>query len=139
VKRLEFILLGTFAFAILGGCASTPSGEAFSHLVEPRANLALLYLYRPDENYGKALAFSVEVDGKEKGNIGNGAYMIIPLDAGKRVIQIHGLGYKDVPREVDAVEGPLTFLRVATDAQSKATSDLASLKREPERYIDKDL
>jgi hypothetical protein len=154
VKRLEFILLGTFAFAILGGCASTPSGEAFSHLVEPRANLALLYLYRPDENYGKALAFSVEVDGKERGNIGNGAYMIIPLDAGKRVIQIHGLGYKDVPREVDAVEGTLTFLRVATekgfggfsatltleaDAQSKATSDLASLKREPERYIDKDL
>jgi len=154
LKRLKSILLGTYASTILAGCASTPSGEVFSKLVEPKGNLALLYLYRPDEHYGKALEFTVVIDGKEKGRIGNGAYMIIPLDKGKRVIQIHGFGYKDVPREMDAIEGTLAFLRVATtkgfggfsatltleaDDKSNAMTDLASLKREPERFLDKDL
>jgi len=154
VKRLRPVLLGIFTIALLGGCATTPSGEAFSKLVEPRENFALLYLYRPDEYYGKALSFTVVVDGQEKGDIGNGAYMIIPLDPGKRNIQIHGFGYKDEPREVEATKGALMFLRVATakgfgglsatltleaDGDSKAASDLASLRREPERYVDKDL
>jgi len=154
VDRLKPVLLGIFASSILGGCATTPSGEVFSKLVEPKENVALLYLYRPAEYYGKALSFTAEVDGQEKGDIGNGAYMIIPLDPGKRVIQIHGFGYKDEPREVEATKGTLMFLRVATakgfggfsatltleaDANSKAASDLASLRREPERYLDKDL
>jgi hypothetical protein len=59
-----------------------------------------------------------------------------------------------VPREVDATKGTLVFLRVATakgfggfsatltlesDDKAKAASDLVGLKREPERYVDKDL
>ena len=155
MKRTHSGVLGIVATGILAGmltgCASTPSGETFSKLAEPRADRALLYLYRPDEYYGKALAFTVVVDGQEKGNIGNGGYLIIPLSAGKRVIGIKGLGYKDEPREVEAQQGGIHFLRVATkrgfggfsatltletEVESKAVTDLASLNREPERYLD---
>jgi hypothetical protein len=154
LKPRRLALLGTLCFSILGGCASTPSGEAFSKLAEPRENAALLYLYRPDEYYGKALSFGVAVDGKQKGDIGNGGYMIIPLDPGKRVIQIHGFGYKDEPLELEVMKGTLVFLRVATakglggfsatlslqpEDKLKATESLVRLKRESERYVDKDL
>ena len=153
MKHFQSSLLGLFCFSILWGCASTPSGEAFSKLVEPKEDLALLYLYRPAEYYGKALSFSIAVDAQQKGDIGNGAYMIIPLAPGKRVIQIHGFGYKDVPLEIDATKGTLMFLRVATakgfggfsatltlepEDRVKAGSELVGLKREPERF-DKEL
>jgi Protein of unknown function (DUF2846) len=151
LKRRRTVALVTIAVGALAGCASTPSGEAFSRLVEPRADGALLYLYRPDEYYGKGLAFTVLVDGEEKGNIGNGGYMIIPLATGKRVIAVKGLGYKDEPHEMEARNGGIDFLRVATkkgfggfsatlvleaEVEAKAVADLGNLKREPERYLD---
>jgi len=154
MKRSMAIGFGVLASGILGGCASTPSGEVFSNLVEPRDESALLYLYRPDEYYGKALSFKVLVDGKERGDIGNAGYMIIPLDAGKRVIQIKGMGYKDEPREFEAQKDTLGFLKIVTakgfggfsatlmltpEAQSKAVTDLARLRREPERFVDQNI
>jgi hypothetical protein len=154
LKHFRLALLGALGFSFLGGCASTPSGEAFSKLVDPQENAALLYLYRPDEHYGQALKFAVAVDSQQKGDIGNGAYMIIPLDPGKRVIRIHGFGYEDVPLEIDAIKGTLTFLKIVTvkglggfsatltlepEDRLKAGGNLVSLKREPERYVDKDL
>jgi hypothetical protein len=153
MKQVQLALLSAVGFWVLG-CASTPSGEAFSQLTEPRADVALLYLYRPDEHYGQALKFAVTIDGKSKGDIGNGAYMIIPVDPGKRVFQIHGFGYKDEPLEVDAAKGTLMFLKVVTakgfggfsatlalqpNDKLNAVNDLVRLKREPERYVDKDL
>ena len=154
MKRIRTAMIGPVAAVLLAGCASTPSGEAFSRLVEPRAERALLYLYRPDDHYGMALKFAVVVDGKEKGDIGHAAYMIIPVDPGKHTIQIHGLGYKDEPKELDTYKGAIEFLRVATakgfggfsatltleaEGSSKAVTDLAGLKREPERFLDEEL
>jgi hypothetical protein len=154
LRNYQSALLGVVCFSILGGCASTPTGEAFSQLVDPKENVALLYLYRPDEHYGQALKFSVKVDGQQKGDIGNSAYMIIPLDPGKHVIQIHGLAYSDEPREVDAVKGTLAFLKVVTakgfggfsatltlepEDRLKAGGNLVGLRRESERFVDKDL
>jgi hypothetical protein len=154
VKRIKTAMIGPVASVLLAGCASTPSGEAFTRLVEPRTEHALLYLYRPDDHYGMALKFAVVVDGKEKGDIGHAAYMIIPVDPGKHTIQIHGLGYKDEPQEIDTYKGAIEFLRVATakgfggfsatltleaEGRSKAVTDLAGLKREPERFLDEEL
>jgi hypothetical protein len=152
LKRRNVFVLGALAFAgLLAGCASTPSGEAFSKLIAPRADRALVYLYRPDEYYGKGLAFTVLVDDQEKGNIGNGGYLILPLDARKHTIRVKGLAYKDEPREIDVPAGGMGFLKIVTTKgfgglsakltleaadQSKATAELAGLKREPERYID---
>ena len=154
MKRFQTIVIGLLVSAMHVGCASTPSGEAFSKLVEPRAEGALLYLYRLDEHYGKALSFAILVDGQTKGDIGNAAYMIVPLDPGKHDVQIHGFGYKDEPREIDIPKGAIEFLRVATakgfggfsatltlegDGRAKAVTDLAGLKREPERFLDETL
>jgi hypothetical protein len=151
LKRSGVAVLGVLASAMVGGCASTPSGEVFSSLVEPRDDSALLYLYRPDEYYGKGLSFTVLVDGRETGDIGNGGYMIIPLAAGKHVVQVKGFGYKDEPREIEAQKAALGFLKVVTtkgfggfsatltlesEEQSKAVPGLAGLKREPERFLD---
>jgi hypothetical protein len=154
VKRKRTALVGSLATVLLVGCVSTPSGETFSSLVEPRSEHALLYLYRPEDHYGMALKFAVVVDGQEKGDIGHAAYMIIPVDPGKHTIQIHGLGYKDEPRDIDSHKGAVEFLRVATakgfggfsatltleaEGRSKAVTDLAGLKREPERFLDAEL
>lgn len=154
MKRSVTIVLGVLASGILGGCASTPSGEVFSKLVEPRDESALLYLYRPAEYYGKALKFKVLIDGRERGDIGDGGYMIIPLDAGKRTVQIKGMGYKDEPREIDVQNDTLGFLKVGTakgfggfsatltltpEAESQAITDLAKLRREPERFVDQNI
>ena len=154
MKRTKTAMIGSLASMLLAGCASTPSGQAFSRLVEPRAERALLYLYRPDDHYGMALTFTVVVDGHEKGDIGHAAYMIIPVDPGKHTIQIHGSGYKDEPRQLDTSKGAIEFMRVATakgfggfsatltlepEGRTKAVTDLAGLKREPERFLDEEL
>ena len=86
LKKLGITLACMLAAGILGGCASTPTGDAFSTLLEPLDGGGLLYVYRPDEYYGKGLSFRVAIDGKEKGDIGNGAYMIIPVEPGKHSI-----------------------------------------------------
>jgi hypothetical protein len=154
LKRTTSITLSVLASLGLGACASTPKGETFSKLVEPRAEVALLYLYRPDEYYGKGLAFKVAVDGQEKGDIGNGGYLVIPLTPGKHAIQVKGLAYKDEPRDIEVQKGGIDFLKVVTTKgfggftakltlegadRAKAVSDLKPLKREPERYIDKEI
>ena len=151
LKSRGIAVVCMFASAILGGCASTPTGEAFSALVEPVGGQALLYVYRLDEYYGKGLSFKVVIDGKEKGDIGNGAYMIIPVEPGKHSIEIKGFGYQDVPSEFQTPAGEHAFLRVATKkglggfsatlslepaTRSKALEGLAGLKREPERFVD---
>lgn len=97
LKNLGITLPCVLAAAILGGCASTPAGETFSKLVEPINGRGLLYVYRPDEYYGKGLSFKVVMDGSEKGDVGNGAYMIIPVEPGKHSIEVKGFGYKDEP------------------------------------------
>jgi hypothetical protein len=139
---------------ILGGCASTPTGETFSTLVEPPNERGLLYVYRPDEHYGKALTFKIVIDGKEMGDVGNGAYMIIPVEPAKHSIQVKGFGYKDVPSEVDVPAGESAFLKIATQkgfggfsatlslepaSPSLALEGLSGLKREPERFVNKEL
>ena len=80
--------------------------------------------------------------------------MIVPLEPGTHDVQIHGFGYKDEPRKVEVAKGAIEFLRVATakgfggfsatltleaDGRSKALTDLAGLKREPERFVDEKL
>jgi hypothetical protein len=154
LKIFGIALLCMFAGGFLGGCASTPTGEAFSTLVEPINGRGLLYVYRVDEYYGKALSFKVVIDGKEKGDVGNGAYMIIPVEPGKHTIEVKGFGYKDEPSEVEAPVGELAFLRVVTKkgfgglsatlslepaSRPKALESLAGLKREPERFVDREI
>jgi len=148
------VVFGLVAAAALGGCASTPTGETFSSLAAPKSDSALLYLYRLDEYYGRGLSFKVLVDGSEKANIGNGGYLIIPLEAGKHAIQVNGFGYQDVPLDIEAVNATTSFLRVVTTKgfggfsatltlepaqQAKALQELAGLKREPERFVDQAL
>ena len=143
-----------FAGGMLGGCASTPTGEAFSTLIKPPSGQGLLYLYRPDEYYGKALTFRVLIDGKEKGDIGNSAYMAIPVEPGKHSVEIKGFGYKDEPGDIDVPAADLAFLKVVTKKgfggfsatlvlehanQSTALQGLSGLKREPERFADKEI
>lgn len=85
MKRFNGVVLGVLATAgLLSGCASTPTGEAFSRIVEPREGRALLYLYR-------------------------------------------GFGGFSASLSLEAAD------------KSKATADLAGLKREPERFIDKEI
>lgn len=138
----------------IGGCASTPTGETFSTLVAPLEGSGLLYVYRPDDYYGKGLTFRVLIDGKEKGDVGNGAYMIIPVEPGKRSIEVKGFGYKDEPREVEIAMGEITFSKVVTKkgfgglsatlslepaSRSDAMAGLAGLKREPERFVNSEI
>jgi hypothetical protein len=154
LRKLGTNLACTLAAGILGGCASTPTGEAFSTLLQPPDGSGLLYVYRPDEYYGKALSFKVVIDGKEKGDVGNGAYMIIPVEPGKHSIEVKGFGYKDEPSEVAVPVGELAFLKVLTKkgfgglsatlslepaTRSTALDGLSGLKREPERFVSREL
>ena len=155
VNRLGITLPFVLAAGMLvGGCASTPAGAAFSTLVEPLNERGLLYVYRPGEYYGKALSFKVMVDGKEKGDVGNDAYMIIPVEPGKHSIEVKGFGYKDVPSEVEIPTGEFAFLKVVTKkgfggfsatltlesaSRSIALEGLTGLKREPERFVNKEI
>jgi len=139
---------------VLGGCATTPTGEEFSKLVEPVNGQGLLYVYRSDEYYGKGLTFKILIDAKEKGDVGNGAYMIIPVEPGKHSIEVKGFGYKDVPGEVEIPTGEFAFLKIVTKkgfgglsatlslepaSKSVASESLSGLKREPERFVSKEL
>lgn len=88
------------------------------------------------------------------GEIGNGGFMIVPLDAGKHIIDVKGLAYKSVPHEIDVSRGSTAFLRVVTETgggglsatlsleveeEDMAVQDLAGLKREPDRFLDEEL
>ena len=154
LKRIGIALVCTLAGGFLGGCTTTPAGESFSKLAAPPNGRGLLYVYRPDEYYGKALNFKLVIDGKQIGDIGNGAYMIIPVEPGKHSIEVKGFGYKDVPNEIEIPSGDLAFLKVVTKQgfggfsatlslepanQQKALEGLTSLKREPERFVDKEI
>jgi len=154
LKAFGIALVGMFAGGILGGCVTTPTGEAFSTLVEPINGRGLLYVYRPDEYYGKGLSFKIVIDGKERGDIGNGAYMIIPIEPGKHSIEVKGFGYKDEPGEVEIPAGDFAFRKVVTKkgfggfsatlslepaSRPTALEGLAGLKREPERFVDKEI
>jgi hypothetical protein len=151
LKVFRIVFVSVLAGGILAGCASTPTGETFSTLVEPLKGRGLLYVYRPDEYYGGGLKFMVAIDGKEKGDVGNGAYMIIPVEPGKHSIEVKGFGYSDEPGEFEIPAGELAFLKVVTKkglgglsatlslepaSQAKALDGLAGLKREPERFMD---
>ena len=154
LMKLGIALPCMLAAGILGGCASTPTGEAFSTLVEPLGERGLLYVYRPDEYYGKGLSFKIVIDAKEMGDVGNGAYMIIPVGPGKHAIEVKGFGYSDEPSEVEIPTGEFAFLKVVTKkgfggfsatlrlettTRSVALEGLSGLKREPERFVSKEI
>lgn len=154
VRTVWISLTCVLAGGLAGGCASTPKGEAFSNLVEPLIGQGLVYVYRPDEYYGKALSFKVVVDGKEKGDVGNGAYMVIPVEPGKHSIEVKGVGYSEEPSQVEIPAGEFAFLKVATKkgfggfsatlsleavSRQKALEGLTGLKREPERFVDREI
>ena len=154
LKKCWIALKCATTVAILGGCASTPTGEVFSKLVDPVNGSGLLYVYRPDEYYGKALSFGVVIDGKAKGDLGNGAYMIIPVEPGRHTVEVKGFGYKDEPSEVDIPTDAVAFLKVVTKkgfggfsatltlesaTRAMALEGLSGLKREPERFLSKEI
>jgi hypothetical protein len=154
INKFANTLTCMLAAGVLWGCASTPTGEAFSGLAEPLDGRGLLYVFRPDEYYGKGLGFKLLVDGKEHGDVGNGAHMIIPVEPGKHSVEVKGFGYKDEPAQVEIPAGELAFLKVVTKKgfggfsatlslepadRSKALEGLSGLKREPERFVNKDI
>lgn len=154
LKTVTSVLVCLVSAAILGGCASTPTGEVFSSLVEPPDSRGLLYVYRLNEYYGGGLKFKVVIDGKEQGDIGNGAYMIIPVEPGKHSIEVRGLGYKVEPGSVEVPSHELAFLKVATKkglggfsatlslepaTRAQALEGLSGLKREPERFLNREI
>ncbi len=63
LKTVTSALVCLVSAAILGGCASTPTGEVFSSLVEPPDPRGLLYVYRLNEYHGGGLKFKVAIDG----------------------------------------------------------------------------
>jgi len=153
-RTIWISLTCVLASGLAGGCASTPKGEAFSKLVEPLDGQGLIYVYRLDEYYGKALSFKVVIDGKEKGDVGNGAYMIIPVDPGKHSIEVKGVGYNEEPSQLEIPAGVFAFLKVVTKkgfgefsatlsleavSRQNALDGLKGLKREPERFVDQEI
>jgi hypothetical protein len=154
MKTLYMGIACVFLSLQITGCVSTPNGEKFSKLLEPRNTESLIYLYRQNENYGKALTFTVFVDDQEKGNIGNDAYMIIPVPEGTHTIRVKGFGYADSPISINVKNNTVNLLKIYTEkgfmgftAELKlkalpsrmASNELRNLSREPERFIDSEI
>jgi hypothetical protein len=142
-------LLTAIMLTVMMGCASAPQGEQFSALLPAKAGKALVYLYRPTDSHG-GVNYPVLIDDEKVADIGNGGYLVIPVDPGDHTIRITALGYKDTPLELTTEVGN-HFLKIATArgtdeftamlslvtvGEATALKDLAQTKREPERFVD---
>lgn len=150
MNKILSMIIFFILVVLLSGCASNPTGEQFSKLMTPTYQKSLVYLYRPDEYYGKGLSFKVKIDDEQIGDIGNGGYMIIPIYSGNHLIEVNGFGYENNPRTISVSDMSIVFLKVVTKTklggfaaelsleliqEKDAKRDMASLNREPERFV----
>ena len=94
------------------------------------------------------------VNNQEKGNIGNSAYMVIPVPQGTHTIRVKGFGYADLPISITVENNTVNLLKIYTEKgfmgftagiklktlpSRMALNELKNLNREPERFIDSEI
>ncbi|NRB40315.1 MAG: DUF2846 domain-containing protein [Pseudomonadales bacterium] len=79
---MKFNLIVIMILAVLTGCAAAPSGEQFTALKKPSENKSLVYIYRPNVYYGKAITYPVLLNKEKIADIGNRGYFTLNLDPG---------------------------------------------------------
>lgn len=80
------VLIGTTA--ILQGCSTMATGPQFAVSASPPEGKAEIYVYRPDQEYAKAAAPDLTIDGAKVGTIQNGGYMMLNVAPGQHTIDI---------------------------------------------------
>jgi hypothetical protein len=98
---------------LLGGCATAPSGSKFSGVAVPAADKAMLYVYRPNDYYAKAITFPLLLDNKKVADIGSAGFIKIPVAPGSHTLVTETASMIDDPITVAVKGGEIKFLRVS--------------------------
>ena len=64
------------------------TGPLFESNTLPPEGQAVIYVFRPDQDYARAVAPDLMVDGKPAGAIQNGGYLVFNVEPGKHTIDI---------------------------------------------------
>lgn len=136
------------------GCASAPSGEKFSSINSVSPDKSLVYIYRPDAYYAKAVAYGVFLDDVEIAKITRNGFFAIEVTPGQHNIRPDHSGGIDHDLSVDLAPGSTTFLRLKTNrkpamcfctsiqfkvvSQALATNEMKEMREEVDRVIYKE-
>jgi len=108
--RINIAAITVVALTIItAGCASTPSGPIFKKITV-ESDVALVYVYRPQRHYGKALEFPVLINDVLVANIGSDGYFPIYLKPDSYVIQSDNVSI-DEKLEFQLNAGDVVYLR----------------------------
>lgn len=111
MKKIISIL---FLSLLMYGCASAPSGEKFTSVRPAKSDKALVYIYRPDAYYAKAVAYGVILDDIEIAKITRNGFFAIDVPPGKHTIRPDHDGI-DHDLVVNLEPGTTNFLRIKTN------------------------
>lgn len=76
------------ALVLLQGCTTMASGPQFQPGASPAEGQALLYVFRPDQDYARAVAPDMTVDGDKVGTIQNAGYVALKVAPGQHTVDI---------------------------------------------------
>lgn len=114
LKKLVMVVFVTAA-CLLTGCASVPTAspefqqKALSFTPPP--GMASVYVYRPYNFVGSAVAWSISLDFKEFGSLGLETYLFGNVDPGPHILK--GFPFSGAERtKFDAEAGKLYFFKV---------------------------
>lgn len=111
MKKILAILLIT---TMMYGCASAPSGEKFSSVRSATNEKSLVYIYRPDAYYAKAVTYGVLLDEVEIARIARNGFFAIDIPPGAHSIRPDHDGI-DHDLLFDFKANETTFLRLKTN------------------------
>ena len=139
---------------VLSGCSSIAGGSFYAEQEAVPADQALVYVYRMDKYYSKAVTFPFFVDDVQVAKIGNSSYFVVPVEPGVHVFGTRMATVDDEPLEMEVEAGRSYYLRqeivskamgfyaksyVEPVNEELAQLEMTSCRREVERYSGPDI
>ncbi len=116
LRSLSPVVFILFLGAILGGCAASVPIMSKEHDIaaekfQPLSGKGNIYVVREDAFTGSAIAFEIDLDGKGRGSVAPGTYLLFALAPGRHVVSSSTQESADHVA-IDVVEGQNFFVEI---------------------------